>query len=428
MKKNLITLFLCLTGLFALSNVWAQADHSFTYQGELLDAGVPANDTYDMTVTLIDGSAQTVGTASVHNGVTVSNGLFTLNVLIGGINAFDGYENYYLEIAVRKTSVGGAYTTLSPLQQLQSVPLASNLVNGAATTGQVLTFNGFQWAPSNLPTGGSSVWNTVGSTINYTAGSVGIGVTAPETDLHVKSTNGWTASFDGGTRMYVGFFENGAGRGYIGSYAQGAGINDEDFEIGTYETNNTGNLQFSIQNDPQMTIANNGNVGIGELDPTAKLHIKGTTGGDIIRARVDNITKFYLDENGGVGVGSYNTPPTNGLRVSGDVKQPILSNGMMKYMVYITNCGLTTPVINRSYNGVSTTSISVADGSSAGECIITFPNDINSRYWQVTALGNGGRAAQCTQGVVANNNQLSCTRFLTSTGAGSAGSIMVLIY
>ena len=114
--KNILIILLTF-GLGLAMNVSAQMDNSFTYQGELLDNGSPANDTYDFQVVMLDGNAGQVGVTSQHNGVQVANGLFSLNVSFG-IAMFDGYENYYFEVSVRKTSVGGAYTTLSPLQQL----------------------------------------------------------------------------------------------------------------------------------------------------------------------------------------------------------------------------------------------------------------------------------------------------------------------
>ncbi len=428
MKNNMI---IAVFGLICCFNAMSQAaDHSFSYQGELLEGGSPANGLYDISVQMVDGLGVDVGTASVHDDVQVTNGLFNIDVKIGGISAFDGYENYFFEIGVRPGASAGSYTTLSPVQSLEAVPLATNLVNGSATAGQVLTFNGFQWAPQDPAAGGSSPWTVVGSEINY-MNNVGIGIANPASRLHVKSASSESARFDGGTNMYVSFYENGSPRGYVGSFVGGTGINSEDFEIGTHGANNVGNLQFTIQNSAKMTIDTEGQVGIGNVTPVADLNIDGTVDGDVIRVRVNNSTKFYVDDNGGVGVGSWSTPPINGLKVDGDVKQPSTSNGMMKYMVNV-NC-TSSPTIARQYNGIATGTVTVAATANAGRCSLTFPTNIDQRYWQVSAIYSsssgsnaGGRSATCRIGT--NNNELLCERFLTDTRALSTGPIMILIY
>lgn len=424
--KFLIAL-LTILGSIAFSSVYAQADSSFSYQGELIDNGTPANDTYDFSIQMVDGNSADVGTASEHLGVMVDNGLFNLNVDLG-LSYFDGYEDYFFEVSVRKTSVGGAYTVLSPLQGLQAVPLATNLVNGSATAGQVLTFNGFQWNPQDPAGGSSSPWTVVGSEINY-MNNVGIGIANPATRLHVVSTNQNTAQFSGGSNMYVSFTENGQDRGYIGSYVSTSGTNDEDFEIGTHFSNSVGSLQFTIQNQPKMTIANDGKIGIGTPNPMADLQIDATADGDVMRVRVDNTTKFYIDDNGGVGVGSWGTPPIDGLRVFGDVKQPASSNGMMKYMVKVTCSDSGANIIN-SYNGVSVGAVTVASGASDGKCILTFPDNISSRYIQVSApSGQTGttsvRSGSCTN---VGGNDLECARFNPWSGDGVNGQLMILVY
>ncbi|AZZ37203.1 hypothetical protein CIK05_10535 [Bdellovibrio sp. qaytius] len=57
--------------------------------------------------------------------------------------------------------------------------------NTAPASGQVLAYNGTNWAPA---TGGSSQWTTSGTTINYMTGNVGIGTSSPTTALEVSGT------------------------------------------------------------------------------------------------------------------------------------------------------------------------------------------------------------------------------------------------
>ena len=52
-------------------------------------------------------------------------------------------------------------------------------------SGQVLKWGGSSWSCVALPSGGSSVWSQTGTKIYYNSGNVGIGTTAPQSDLHV---------------------------------------------------------------------------------------------------------------------------------------------------------------------------------------------------------------------------------------------------
>ena len=426
-KKNFLIATLLVFGCLASINVMGQAmNSSFTYQGELLDNGAPANGQYDINIDLIDGDLFPWGTTSVHSPVEVVNGLFSVNANFG-ISSFNGYKDFTITVSVRKTSEGpgGAFTTLGS-ETVQAVPMATNLTNGSATSGQVLTFNGFQWSPAD-PVGGSSPWTVVGSEISF-MDNVGIGIANPSARLHVETSSGHAALFDGGQDMFVTYSENGVPRGYIGSFVSGTGINDEDFEIGTYNNNTVGGLQFTIQNQPKMTIANDGKVGIGSVTPLADLYVQGTNDGDVVRVRIDGTTKFYVDSNGGMGVGSFTTPPIDGLQVNGDMKQPLTSNGMMKYMVRAV-CSDTGSSITRSFNGVNNSTITISEGVSPGKCVIDFPLDISNRYFQVSAMGastgtSSVRAATCT----ISGGNLSCARFNPSTGVGVGGSIMVMVY
>lgn len=404
------------------------ADSSFSYQGELLDNGSPANDTYDFQVVLLDGIGQQVGITSQHDAVEVTHGLFNLDVSFD-LDLFDGYEDYFLEISVRKTSLLGAdYITLSPVQQLQAVPLATNLTNGNAVAGQVLTFNGFQWSPANAP---QSPWNVNNSDeVYFDTANVGVGTNNPVYPLHVKSNDIEPVNIDGGSNMFVSFSENGTRRGYIGSYQTPSGsITDEDFEIGTI-LGSTGNMHIVTGfNQPRITIDKDGEVGIGNTNPASDLMIDGTTDGEILRVRVDNSTKFMVDDNGGTSIGAFETPPDNGLYVEGNVKQSENSIGLMKYMA-ILYCGTTGSGVHRSYNGTSVAgNVTATNGSAIGECIVTFPTNINFGYWMAFALrvdGNTAKGVNCNIGPV--NNQLKCFRFHSSSGSGVNGSIHLFVY
>jgi hypothetical protein len=99
-----------------------------TYQGYLDDGGSPANGFYDFQFSLYDAAAAgvQVGSTLSLNGIAVFNGLFTVEIDFGA-NAFGGGARW-LQIGVRPAG-GGAYTTLSPRQELSPAPSALSLPN-----------------------------------------------------------------------------------------------------------------------------------------------------------------------------------------------------------------------------------------------------------------------------------------------------------
>jgi hypothetical protein len=105
----------------------------FTYQGQLKKNGAPVNASCDVTFSLWDaagsGSPPTggnpIGGDQTVNGVTVSNGLFTVTLNEAGqfgANAFNG-EARWLQTSVTCPGDSGA-TTLSPRQPVTPAPYA----------------------------------------------------------------------------------------------------------------------------------------------------------------------------------------------------------------------------------------------------------------------------------------------------------------
>ncbi len=89
---------------------------AFTYQGQLLDAGQPADGSYDLTFRLYNElrTGTQIGNAVVINAVPVSQGIFTVQLDFGSDVFTDAR---FLEIQVGKT-------TLSPRQPITPAPAA----------------------------------------------------------------------------------------------------------------------------------------------------------------------------------------------------------------------------------------------------------------------------------------------------------------
>ncbi|UCG17416.1 MAG: hypothetical protein JSV19_05175 [Phycisphaerales bacterium] len=123
-KFRISGLFLAmLAAPVAVSGQPYEVGTTFTYQGQLKDAGEPVSDTCDFEFELYDaaaGGSQVGGTAST-NGVNVINGLFTVSVDFGE-DRFTG-EARWLEVSVQCPGDAG-FTTLSPRQALAPTPYA----------------------------------------------------------------------------------------------------------------------------------------------------------------------------------------------------------------------------------------------------------------------------------------------------------------
>jgi len=111
---------------------------AFTYQGQLLNGGNPANGSYDLRFSLFTvSSGGSLAYGFLTNSATaVSNGTFTVTLDFGG-GVFDG-TTYWLEIGVR-TNGSGAFTALSPRQQLTPAPYAIFATSSSNLSGTVST-------------------------------------------------------------------------------------------------------------------------------------------------------------------------------------------------------------------------------------------------------------------------------------------------
>ena len=106
---------------------------AFTYQGQLQRSGAPASGSFDFRFKLFDAASGGVqiGGDALLSSVAVSNGLFTVNLDFGAA-AFSGSARF-LQIEVRPAG-GGAYTLLTPRQEVKPQPhalFAANAANAA---------------------------------------------------------------------------------------------------------------------------------------------------------------------------------------------------------------------------------------------------------------------------------------------------------
>jgi len=117
----------------------AAAQSSFTYQGRLTENGSAATGAHDFEFRLFSAAAGglQVGSVLARPDVNVANGLFTV-MLDFGADAFPGADRH-LAISVRPGASAGAFSALTPRQQLTPAPYAITAVNfsGAVNSSQL---------------------------------------------------------------------------------------------------------------------------------------------------------------------------------------------------------------------------------------------------------------------------------------------------
>lgn len=245
-----VSMFLALLGMPALGQSAMGTD--FTYQGKLRRNGAAVNGTADFQLRLYDaatGGAQ-IGAAQSLSNVSVADGLFNARIDFGA-DAFNG-DARYLEVAARTPAGSGNFVVLTPRQALTAAPYAL----------KVRGVDGYSLDGAN---GGPADAVYVDN-----AGSVGMGTTAPQGRLDVRSGNGSYVLVDsingdlhmnGGTDTVAGLYNDSTGPG--------------------------ARLDLIVNNWPQMVVTGAGRVGIGTVNPISPLDVRGDWG-PLIRSECNN--------------------------------------------------------------------------------------------------------------------------------------------
>src|SRR6185503_21204658 len=69
-------------------------------------------------------------------------------------------------------------------------------------------------------------------------------------------------------------------------------------------TTNGINLRIFTNNAERIRVTTSGLVGINTTAPNSRLHINSITGQNPLRCQVNGVTKFFVDDLGGVTIGS----------------------------------------------------------------------------------------------------------------------------
>jgi hypothetical protein len=213
---------------------------AFTYQGRLVDNGVPAEGPYDFEFRLFDASAAgvQVGSTLTIQDIPVTDGYFNAELDFGS-GAFGGGARW-LEVSVRPGVSAGAFTILSPRQKLSPAPYAMAMPNVYTDEG-----TNFVGVGRNFRVSGNEVFG-----VRYTGSANQYG------GMYVETSNagGWP---------FYGYATNGS------------------FRAWTYYNGSTG--EWSLYNAGiRLAVPSSGGLRIGPA-LNYSLVISNTTGSDGIR-------------------------------------------------------------------------------------------------------------------------------------------------
>jgi hypothetical protein len=246
----------------ALSNVAvAQVPNKISYQGLLTtSSGSPVVDgSYDLKFDFYNLSAAgDLRHTETQNGVAVERGTFS--VLLNP-PAYIFSESLWVEVTTVAGPISGLPITFSPRSVLTSAP--------------------YSLAP----------WVTVGNTISYSSGFVGIGTTNPQYNLHIKNSGYASLTLENTTTNLVNTIHNKAGNvwTYFDTFPEDYSPTESRYKASSSMMQTTGLNGLSlvtIENAPidfytygnnhRMVITGSGNVGIGTTAPVYKLDVNGT--------------------------------------------------------------------------------------------------------------------------------------------------------
>jgi len=266
--------------LFVVCDSWAAPmGTAFTYQGRLIDANNAADGLYDLQCKLYDanvGGTQKGSTIDI-NELDVIDGLFTV-LLDFGSGVFDG-NTVWLEIGVRAGELKdpNAYTTLSPRQEITPTPYAlqtrglfvDNALNvGIGTTSPAssldVTNSGGKPAIS-----GKSPWIGVWGIHNSTTGSFpGVWGDTDSLNSAASGVRGRVTSTTPGS-LSAGVWGMNAGTGSNGVGVRGT-HDGSGRGVWGHTASTTGYAGYFTGGQNYFE----GSVGIGTLEPEAKLSIQ----------------------------------------------------------------------------------------------------------------------------------------------------------
>jgi len=265
----------------------------FTYQGSLNSGGTPANGNYDFEFqmyTSLTGATQ-IGPTLVRNSVPVSNGIFAVKLDFGAVL---GATPRFIEIHTRATG-GGSFTTLSPRQDISTVPFAVTALS-ALTANTASNSTGLGGIPASEYLRNTTTPQTANLSITGNAsigGNVGIGTTSPPARFSVVG-GGFAAN------AYIG--DSNPIATTLDLENTSAASSWRFQTVGNGDVTRSGDLElWKVGGVNPISVKPNGNVGLSTLSPTATLEVNGYSklGSDAPAIRIKKLTGTTPATEGG---------------------------------------------------------------------------------------------------------------------------------
>ena len=334
----------------------------FTYQGQLKQGGAPIQGLVDLQVGLwnkpADGDElEVVG----FKAVEVVNGLFTVD-LVFDPRFFNG-DALFLEISVRSPADPtdrGPFETLAPRQPIRPAPYALHSFQGAGR--------------NSLDASDGSPTNAVFVNAD---GDVGVGTTAPASDLHVRGktpTGRLTLTpsvADSSAEILM--TENTSAT--LGAFMRYDGASNQWQVLGLSRDE----LLNPVINGPHMVVGrDNGRVGVGTTTPATRLHVLQPTGSARIRVESgDNQAGISFLSDSTVENVLYSPNDTDDLRffINGADRVAMTSGGAVGIG---TNAPLSPLHISNGSAGVTPGTGDIATFESGGSAFVYLLTPVNN--------------------------------------------------
>lgn len=327
------TVFLTTVSLSALAQTEA-----ISYQGKLTDGGQPANGVYDFQFKVFALNGVQISDDAFAEDVVVTNGIFKTSIPLNSTHYAYG-SNRVLEIAVRPGASTGAYTVLTPRQEMNSVPVATlaqksnDAVNaqnanalGFIPANQYVQTSDARLSDARPPTAGSTnyIQNGTGpqaSSNFHISGSGQIDQTlfANQVGIGANPANGYKLVVGGGTNGLS--IDNGAAGGTIARFGNGLFTIDGQFPGMRMYMTEAGTTGFgTVLPTHKITIVDSGNNALRVQTDSdgGRVASFGGKGNFEIDAPLIAGGRFVVKENGNVGVGT--NAPAEKLHVNGNVR------------------------------------------------------------------------------------------------------------